>query len=303
MSEPVELRFSLDTAELAALAWGDPGDPVALLVHGFPDSAWTWSELGPALAAAGWYVVAPFTRGYAPSSLAYDDDYSIGSLVGDIIALHRALGADERAVLIGHDWGGAIVSATSSSHPELFARTVVIGIPPLAVIADLLDPRNIRRNAAVIVRQLPRSWYMSVVSTPFSEYLGGPLIRLLWRLWAPGVDLSATRELGLRALGTRARRRAAFSYYRAVWNPLYRRTRGFETEQRAAFTPMRHRTLLIQGRDDTCGLARTSARALDHLPGGSVREVVPDAGHFAHLEQPEAVAALVLGYLGKGADA
>ncbi|MFF0542016.1 alpha/beta fold hydrolase [Nocardia thailandica] len=303
MPQPAELRISTGTADLAALAWGDPGNPLALLVHGFPDSAWTWSAFGPALAEAGWYVVAPFTRGYAPSSLARDDDYSLGSLVGDIVALHRALGADDRAVLIGHDWGGAIVSATSSSHPDLFAAAVLVAIPPLGAIADLLRPRGWRRHAPALVRQLPRSWYMTVVSTPGSELFGDALIRVLWRLWAPGTDHAEARARGRAALGSRARRRAAFSYYRAVWNPLYRRTGRFRAEQRAAFGAMRTRTLFVQGRDDTCGLERTGAHALDHLPYGSTREVVPGAGHFAHLEQPERVLALVLDHIGKGADA
>ncbi|MEU3011239.1 alpha/beta fold hydrolase [Nocardia asteroides] len=301
MPEPAELQFSLGSADLAALTWGDPADPVALLIHGFPDSAWTWATLGPVLADSGWYVVAPFTRGYAPSGLARDDDYSIGSLVEDVVGIHRALGADERAVLIGHDWGGAIVSATSSSHPELFAATVLIAIPPLAAIADL--PRRFPRDPMTVLRQLPRSWYMPVVSTPGSEYAGAALIRLLWRLWAPNSAVAEARSRGIAALGTRARRRAAFSYYRAVWNPFYRRAKGFRAVQRAAFTPMRTRTLLLQGRDDTCGLERTSAHSAEFLPPGSTRVVVPAAGHFAHLEQPERVSALILEHLGKGADA
>ncbi|MFD6452583.1 alpha/beta hydrolase, partial [Nocardia sp. NPDC060220] len=56
---PATRRFRSNTAELEALTWGDPRDPAALLVHGFPDSAWTWEVIGPALAATGRYVVAP----------------------------------------------------------------------------------------------------------------------------------------------------------------------------------------------------------------------------------------------------
>ncbi|MFD4430123.1 alpha/beta fold hydrolase [Nocardia sp. NPDC058497] len=301
---PATRRFRSATAELAALTWGDPDDPAALLVHGFPDSAWTWEVIGPALAATGRYVVAPFTRGYAPSSLAADDDYSIGSLVDDIVTIHRQIGADERAIVIGHDWGGAIVSALTAAHPALFHRSVLIAIPPLATIKALFAPSRLRVNAPRLARQAPRSWYMTLVSLPWvSDAIGAWLIERLWRAWAPNSNSAVTRhrELGLIALAGRARRRAAFSYYRAVWNPLYRRTRDYRYEQLAAFAAPQVPTLYLQGAEDTCGLVDTGADALDHLPAGSRRTVVAAAGHFTHLEQPEIVTRHIIDFVGKGA--
>lgn len=79
---------------------------MALCVHGFPDSAHTWRYLLPALAQAGYRAVAPFTRGYAPTSIAPDNCYQAGALAADVSALHQALGGTHDAVLIGHDWGG-----------------------------------------------------------------------------------------------------------------------------------------------------------------------------------------------------
>ncbi|MFC7450698.1 alpha/beta fold hydrolase [Rhodococcus daqingensis] len=300
MSSPVTLRFTFGAVDIEALTWGDPSDPVALLVHGFPDSAWTWEKVGPSLAEQGWRVVAPFTRGYAPSSLARDDDYSIGSLVGDIVDLHRAVGADSRAVVVGHDWGGAIASAVSSSHPELFDRAVLIAIPPLSAIKALVRPAR----WLTLARQAPRSWYMPVLSIPLlSERIGRRLIMVLWRMWAPRSDVATYRRRGLDALHDRARRRAAFNYYRAVWNPLYRRGRDHRREQRLAFRAPRNPTLFLQGADDTCGLERTGAHALEHLPPGSRRIVVANAGHFAHLEQPDVITEHILDYLSEGVTA
>ncbi|WP_378741889.1 alpha/beta fold hydrolase [Nocardia brasiliensis] len=302
MPEPDLVRLATPAVDITALAWGDPADPVAILVHGFPDSAWTWDRIGPALAARGWYAVAPFTRGYAPTSLAADDDYSIGSLVDDVLAVYHAVGADSAAVLIGHDWGGAIVSATSSSHPELFRRAVVIAIPPLAAIRGLIDqPHRLVSNLPLLARQLPRSWYMPVVSTPvLSDLIGHRLIALLWRLWAPRSEVAEYRAHGLTALADRRRLRAAFSYYRAVWNPLYRRTNAHAAQQRLAFAAMRNPTLYLQGADDTCGLARTGARALDYLPPGSRRVVIEKAGHFTHLERPDEVVRHITEFIDQG---
>src|SRR5205814_7063809 len=79
--------------------------PLALCLHGFPDTAHTWRHLLPELAAAGFHAVAPFMRGYAPTDVPEDGCYSLGALAHDANMLHEALDADGRAVLIGHDWG------------------------------------------------------------------------------------------------------------------------------------------------------------------------------------------------------
>ncbi|MFF3229049.1 alpha/beta fold hydrolase [Nocardia suismassiliense] len=301
---PTVVRHEFSDADITTLTWGDPTNPVVLLVHGFPDSAWTWEHLAPALAAAGRYVVAPFLRGYSPSSLARNDDYSLASLIGDLLGVYHAIGADRRAVLIGHDWGGAIVSAASSCYPELFDRTVLLAIPPLAAITGLLTHWSPPRyRLAILTRQLARSWYMAVVSTPVvSERIGESLLRTLWRRWAPDDGKDAYRQRGLAALGERARRRAAYSYYRAIWNPWYRRARVAPERQRLAFGPMRNPTLYLQGRNDTCGLERTGAHALDYLPAGSVRVVVDNAGHFLHLDQPNITARQIVDYIRTGGE-
>jgi hypothetical protein len=67
VSAPAHLSVSASGVRFGALAWGDPGAPLALLVHGYPDTAWTWRHVRPHLAERGWRAVAPFTRGYAPT--------------------------------------------------------------------------------------------------------------------------------------------------------------------------------------------------------------------------------------------
>src|SRR3954470_6225979 len=85
--------------------------PLALCLHGFPDSAWTYRHLLPELAAAGYRAVAPFNRGYAPTSLPSDGHYvSVGTLVDDVLALHDALGGGNDDVLVAHDWGRPLLA-------------------------------------------------------------------------------------------------------------------------------------------------------------------------------------------------
>src|SRR3954454_9286192 len=100
-----ELAIELPGLSVGALSWGPDDGPLALLLHGFPDTAWSWRHVAPVLAGAGWRGVAPFSRGYAPTGLPRDNSYQVGALVHDVVGLHAALHADSDALLVGHDWG------------------------------------------------------------------------------------------------------------------------------------------------------------------------------------------------------
>src|SRR5205807_4960328 len=116
--------------EFAYLEDGPPDGPLALCLHGFPDSAHTWRHLLPELAAAGFHGVAPWMRGYGPSAVPADGRYQTGALVADATALHAALGGDDRAVLIGHDWGAVATYGAASFAPERWQRVVAMAVPP-----------------------------------------------------------------------------------------------------------------------------------------------------------------------------
>src|SRR3712207_3137687 len=108
---------TVNGVELSYLEDGPRDGPLALCLHGFPDSAHTFRFLLPTLARAGFHTVAPFLRGYAPSSVPADGDYTQTALAADINALHDALGGDADAVLIGHDWGAGIAYGASATAP------------------------------------------------------------------------------------------------------------------------------------------------------------------------------------------
>src|SRR6187402_33838 len=85
-------RVEANGVDFAYLHTGPDDGPLALCLHGFPDSAHTWRHLLPALASAGYHAVAPFMRGYAPTAVPADGRYQTGALATDAIALHEALG-------------------------------------------------------------------------------------------------------------------------------------------------------------------------------------------------------------------
>jgi pimeloyl-ACP methyl ester carboxylesterase len=117
--------------QLRVIEAGDRGAPVIVLAHGFPELAYSWRHQIPALADAGYHVVAPDQRGYGGSSKPDAvEEYDIAALTGDIVGLLDEVGA-ERAVIVGHDWGATVAWTAPLLHPDRFAGVVGMSVPPV----------------------------------------------------------------------------------------------------------------------------------------------------------------------------
>ncbi len=103
--------------------------PLVMLVHGFPDTAHTWTDVMPAIADAGFRAVAPFTRGYAPTEIPADGAYDSETLAKDLLGLIDALGDGKPAVLVGHDWGASAAYSAAALAPEKIRLLVPMAIP------------------------------------------------------------------------------------------------------------------------------------------------------------------------------
>jgi pimeloyl-ACP methyl ester carboxylesterase len=103
--------------------------PLVVLCHGFPESWYSWRHQLPALAAAGYHVVAPDQRGYgttdAPEAI---DAYTQFHLVGDIVGLVHALG-EKSAVIVGHDWGAPVAWNAALWRPDIFRAVAALSVP------------------------------------------------------------------------------------------------------------------------------------------------------------------------------
>ena len=285
MAPPRQITLRARGIDFGALEWGDPGDPLALLVHGYPDTAWTWRHLGPELAADGRHVVAPFTKGYAPTGLALNDDYRVAEQAKDILALHEALDAGDDAALVGHDWGAVATWAVTASEPDRFSKYVAMSVPPPAAI---LAPLKSIGTLPVAARQLRMSWYFLFNQLPGSERALDWLIPKLWADWSPGYDAHEDLAHVFRALDGPGRRRAALRYYR---NTL---TTGIG--ELASIRPDAP-VLYLHGAADGCAQARIGAMHERELPPGSRFGEVPGVGHFLHLEDPGTVNPLIRGWI------
>ncbi|MEU5398024.1 alpha/beta hydrolase [Streptomyces sp. NPDC005963] len=125
-----DLRHRLVEAPAGRLHLVELGTgPLVVLVHGFPESWYSWRHQLPVLAAAGYRAVALDVRGYGRSSKpAAVDAYRMLDLVEDNLALVRALDEDT-AVIIGHDWGANIAATSALLHPEVFRAVGLLSVP------------------------------------------------------------------------------------------------------------------------------------------------------------------------------
>ncbi len=125
--------------------------PAVIFVHGFPDLALTWQKQLPAVAAAGYRAIAPDMRGYGGSSCPPNvEDYAIDQLTGDLAALLDALEID-KAVFVGHDWGGFVVWAMSVLHPDR-----VVGIA--AACTPYMPFPSVAKHLAVVEGETDRQY-------------------------------------------------------------------------------------------------------------------------------------------------
>jgi len=123
--------FDVNGVRLRVVDAGPEDGPVVLLAHGFPELAFSWRHQIPALAAAGYRVLAPDQRGYGGSSRPDDvAAYDITELTGDLVGLIDAVGA-ERAAIVGHDWGATVAWSVPLFHPERVAAVAGLSVPPV----------------------------------------------------------------------------------------------------------------------------------------------------------------------------
>jgi len=286
-----ENTLTVNGVSFAVIESGAQDGPLALCLHGYPDTAWTWRHLMPELAHAGWRAVAPFTRGYAPTSLPADGRYQSGALVADANALHGALGGSGDAVLIGHDWGAVAAYGAASHQPQRWQRVVTLAIPPAPVMA----------RAFTDVEQLKRSWYMFFQCTALAEHVIArdklAFLRMLWNDWSPGYDATEDVERVAEALAEPSHLLAALGYYRAQFgidelDPLLA-----DEQQATAMTPPQP-TLYMHGGSDGCLAAEYASSVLGFLAHESEVDVIKDAGHWLHLEKSQEVNRRIVEFVG-----
>ncbi len=291
MTEPSHV--TVNGIDFAYLEAGPVDGPLALCMHGFPDHAPTWNLLMPELADAGYHVVAPWLRGYAPTGLAPDGNYQSASVALDILGIADALAGERDAVLIGHDWGAISSYAAVGHRPDRFSKFVAMAVPhSSSLMSTFFTPV-----------QLQRSFYVFFFQTPLAEMVvqanDFEFIDYLWSYWSPGFTPDPAYMRRLKdTLGSPGSLAAAINYYRYTLGTIPGDP-ALASIAAAGDGPINVPTLYLHGIDCGCmGVESANEELLrPNFPAGLEMHLIPDAGHFLHHDQPETVNRLILDFL------
>ena len=281
-------RIHANGLDFAFLEQGD--GPVVLLLHGFPDNAHTWSYQLPALADAGYRAVAPFLRGYSPTEVPANGFYGIATLATDIAEIIRRIGNGKPVHLVGQDWGAIIGYAVIAAFPELVNRAVVAAVPHSGQVKQsMLDVRHIQRSF--------HWWFFQVAELPEKAIIENDFafIDYLWDYWTSS-GFSDTSHIAdvKKTLSEPGVLNAALAYYRSMLDTTRddpKLAHVHELIGRKISVP----TLALCGADDMRAELMTNQQA--YFTGEYRFELIPDAGHFPHREQPDAVNQQILNWL------
>ncbi len=269
----------------------DTRRPLVVCAHGFPDTAHTWRHLTPALEANGCRVAAPFLRGYAPSDVPADGCVQTGASSLDLVAIHDAFGGDERAVLVGHDWGASIVYGAASHTPDRWERVVGLAVPPGGAMANAFVTNT---------DQLKRSWYMFFFQHPLADIVVPAddlaFIDMIWADWSPGYDAGDDLAHVKDALRDPAHLGAAIGYYRATLGGIGVRDDLVDV-QAATSKPPDQPLLYLHGANDGCIGAEVATSARSMVGAATTIEILDGLAHFLHLEDPTTVNARIMEFL------
>lgn len=265
---------------------------VVLCLHGFPDHASSMRAMLESVAAAGFRAVAPFMRGYAPST-AEARTFESAALAGDVLGLGSALGSGTDLMLVGHDWGATAALHAAVLQPDRVRRLVTIGMPHARTMAHALREDPVQQR---------RSWYQFLfLANGFAEEVVAEHdFAFLDRLvadWSPRAPFSPEEWWAVkRTLAARGTLRAAMRYYRSAFGQEARDPVLARDAVRWA-DPVRVPTLAIYGEDDGCIGPEVHARQAEHFAGDLRMLRVRGTGHWPHLEAPSRVLPEIVGFL------
>jgi pimeloyl-ACP methyl ester carboxylesterase len=259
---------------------GPADGPLALLLHGFPQSRHAWTDQVAALAAAGFRAVAPDQRGYSPGARPDPADlanYAIDRLVGDVVEIAEACaGPGARFHLAGIDWGGQVAWATAAAHGDRLLSLSVLSRPhPNAFIAAFdndPDQQQRSRHHRAFLDPATGPNLLADGAAPLRGMLAGA------GLWPERIDDY------LSVVGNPQAMEAALAWYRA-------------TGLRIDLPPITVPTCYIWGEDDVSVGRAAAEGTVRHVSGDYRFEVLPGVGHFSSDEAPDRISVLLIDHI------
>jgi epoxide hydrolase 4 len=276
------------------LHYVESGDgPLVLLLHGFPEFWYSWREQIPALAAAGYHVVAPDMRGYNASEKPHGiDAYRTDELVADVTGLIDHFG-EERAHVVGHDWGGAVAWQVGIERPERVGKLAVLNAPhPARFREELRTPSQLKRSWYVFFFQLP--W----LPERFLAARGYESIENVFRDSAKNPEAFDEEDVRryVEAAAQPGALTGSINYYRALFRvnvpAAFRSLLGEESGSLDVTVP----TMLIWGMKDFA-LGNELTEGVERWVPDLRIERLSDASHWVQNDRPKRVNELLIDFL------
>ncbi len=256
--------------------YSDSGEgPLVVLFHGFPDLPTGWAQTVSVLNDAGYRTVAPYLRGYHPDTIVAGRGYGDETIGEDAIRLLDAVGADS-AVLVGHDWGAAVVYRAAALSPRRVRAICCVGIPHPRVIEP--SPALLWKARHFVTLKLPTGRLLAR-SRDFAH------IDTLIRRWAPNWS-GAEREACLRDI------KQAFSEPVVLDGAL-----GYYRDTKRSSVPNLAQPALIVGGTTDLLKPEVFLRSCEGFDGPCEVLIADDAGHWPHRESAELFHERLLAFL------
>jgi len=275
------LRF-----EVAIAGGSGTGDKLALLLHGFPECAYSWRHQVPVLAQLGYRVWVPNLRGYGKSDRPLSvSDYALDKLEQDVADLIEASGA-RSVTLIAHDWGAAIAWSYAMYNPGKLERLVIMNVPH-----PVLMQKGLRT-----LKQLRKSWYMGffqIRGLPEKLMSLGDFAAIGRAFRDSAVHKERFTDADLEVFKKNAAEPGALSaminYYRALPSSL-------ALGKKRGAPKIETKTLLIWGEQDIA-LGKELTYGTDQLVSDLTVRYIADASHWVQQDRPDAVNAMLNAFL------
>ena len=257
-------------------ALGDPAKPLVVLIHGFPDFWYTWRGQMEAL-SKDYYAVAMDQRGYNLSDKpAGDASYDMSLLVGDVVNVIKSF-SRERAVVVGHDWGGAVAWAVATTQPQVVDRLVILNLPHLRALTRELVNNPVQRANSQYARNMQKP---GAAQTFKAEQLAG---------WV--------RDSVARKRYVEAFQRSSFDAMVAYYVRNYpREPYALDT---TAVIKVQAPVLMLHGLDDRFLMAGALNGSWEFVERDLTIVTIPKAGHFVQHDAPEMVNRTILAWLAR----
>ena len=252
------------------------GDPLVILLHGFPETSHMWLPLLEHLAANGYTALAPDLRGYSPGARPPGaEHYAHAAMAPDILAMADALGR-ERFHLVGHDHGAGLGWYIAARHPDRVISWTALSVPHIDAFGQAIanDPEQRKRSEYMDFFRQVGTAEEALSANDFAA------LRNVWRESGP-----AEIEEYLRVLRQPGALTGALNWYR-----------GGLTREREPIGPVSVPTLMIWGNRDQA-IGRPGVTATPPLMDGPYRLVELDAGHWLIQEAEAAVLRETLAHL------